>query len=67
MSQAETQPVRGETSNPVTLEVSPIYLRVSEAEKTQAEAEARQGGFRSVADWARQKLFYGWKKPGSEE
>lgn len=66
MSQAETSPDRNETLDPVLLDASPIYVRVSAAEKATAEAEARAGGFRSTADWARQKLFYNWKKPGAE-
>lgn len=67
MSQAETGLIREETTATAPLDAAPIYVRVSETEKSRAEAEAKQGGFRSVADWARQKLFYGWKKPGNEE
>lgn len=63
MSQAETSVARDETQDPVMLDASPIYVRVSQTEKAEAEAEARAGGFRSTAEWARQKLFYGWKKP----
>jgi hypothetical protein len=67
MSQAETVVSRKKTEVPALLDASPIFLRVSVAEKARAEAEARRGGFRSVADWARQKLFYGWKKPGDKK
>lgn len=63
MSQAETSPARNETQDPAQLDASPIYVRVSQAEKDEAESEARAGGFRSTAEWARQKLFYNWKKP----
>lgn len=65
MSQAETGPGQIETQSSVILDASPIYVRVSPAEKAEAEAEARAGGFRSTAEWARQKLFYNWKKPGA--
>jgi hypothetical protein len=65
MSQAETNPSQTETQVPAALDASPIYVRVSTAEKAVAEDEARAGGFRSVAEWARQKLFYNWKEPGS--
>ncbi len=62
MAQAETAPNRNETDIPVKPEISPLYIRVTEVEKATAEAEALSGGFRSVSDWARRKLFYGWKK-----
>lgn len=67
MSQAETVVNRKKTGVPALLDASPIFIRVSPAEKARAEADARRGGFRSVADWARQKLFYGWKKPGDKK
>ena len=67
MAQADTPQSRSDVEFPVLLDAAPIYVRVSVLEKERAEAEARAGGFRSIADWARQKLFYGWKKPEDEE
>lgn len=66
MSQAETDPTREETTRPAKRDDPVLFVRVSLTEKGQAETEVELGGFRSVADWARQKLFYGWKKPGDE-